>query len=605
MRGLALAAFRRHPPRPQPDTDPVADNAVLVIVLNGSALSGGNGLQVGGGATTIRGLVINGFPGSGITLTGADGNVVEGNFIGTDAGGTTAVPNGAGGGGLGVDILAGNSHTIGGLAPAARNVISGNVFTGIRINVLNAITIQGNFIGTQRDGVSPLGNGANGVGFEFLGGSGSNNVVGGRSAGEANVIAYNGADGVFLQPNMNAIPILGNAIFSNVRGGIDLLCCGVTANDPGDGDDGGNHLQNFPIIQSIVHGASTTEVVGKLDTSASTTFDLDFYANPACSNFPREFLQGETYLGTFPVTTDGSGHASFDVTLPVATEAGARISVTATDPNGNTSEFSQRIVFSIGPTSGPATGGTALTVSGTDFADPATMTIGGVATPVSFVNDHALTSTSPALAPGTVNDIVVTTPDGTTGTLVKGWVSDFLDVPGGQQFYSFVTTLVSNAITAGVGGGLYGVDQPTLRQQIAVFLMKAKHGLCYVPPPCTTQIFTDVPCSSGFAPWINELVAEQITSGCGASTYCPTDPVKRQQMAVLLLKTFEGTGYLPPACVTATFTDVPCSSLFAPWIYELVARNITGGCGNGKYCPVDPATRGQMAVFVTKTFNLQ
>ena len=171
-------------------------------------------------------------------------------------------------------------------------------------------------------------------------------------------------------------------------------------------------------------------------------------------------------------------------------------------------------------------------------------------TAVTFGDDHTLTSTSPALAPGTVNDIVVTTPDGTTGTLVKGWVADFLDVPGGQQFYSFVTTLVSNAITVGVGQGLYGVDQPTLRQQMAVFLMKALHGLCYVPPPCTTQVFTDVPCTSSFAPWINELVAEGITGGCGTGTYCPADPVKRQQMAVLLLKTFEGLGYTPPACVT-------------------------------------------------------
>ena len=198
------------------------------------------------------------------------------------------------------------------------------------------------------------------------------------------------------------------------------------------------------------------------------------------------------------------------------------------------------------------------------------------------------------------------TPDGTTGTLIKGWVSDFLDVPGGHQFYSFVTTLVSNAITAGVGGGLYGVDQPTLRQQMAVFLMKAKHGLCYAPPPCTVAIFTDVPCSSGFAPWINGLVAENITGGCATpGAYCPTDPVKRQQMAVLLLKTLESSGYAPPTCVTETFADVPCSSPFAPWIYELVARQITGGCGGGNYCPTDPATRGQMAVFVVKTFGLQ
>ena len=189
--------------------------------------------------------------------------------------------------------------------------------------------------------------------------------------------------------------------------------------------------------------------------------------------------------------------------------------------------------------------------------------------------------------------------------LVKGWVSDFLDVPESQQFHSFVTTLVSNAITVGVGGGLYGVDQPTLRQQMAVFLMKALHGLCYVPPPCTTQVFTDVPCSSTFAPWINELVAEGITGGCGTGTYCPADPVKRQQMAVLLLKTFEGLGYTPPACVTATFGDVPCDSPFAPWIDELVARGITGGCGGGLYCPLNAATRGQMAVFVVKTFSLQ
>ena len=169
-----------------------------------------------------------------------------------------------------------------------------------------------------------------------------------------------------------------------------------------------------------------------------------------------------------------------------------------------------------------------------------------------------------------------------------------------------MTTLVSNAITAGVGGGNYGVDQPTLRQQMAIFLLKAEHGLCYVPPPCTVQVFTDVPCSSGFAPWINQLVAEGVTGGCGNGTaYCPNDPVKRQQMAVLLLRTFEGAAYVPPACVTATFGDVPCDSPFAPWIYELVARNITGGCGGGNYCPANPATRGQMAVFVVKTFSLQ
>ena len=76
-------------------------------------------------------------------------------------------------------------------------------------------------------------------------------------------------------------------------------------------------------------------------------------------------------------------------------------------------------------------------------------------------------------------------------------------------------------------------------------------------------------------------------------------------MAVLLLRTLEGAAYVPPACVTATFADVPCDNPFAPWVYDLVASNITGGCGGGNYCPTAAATRGQMAVFVVKTFGLQ
>jgi hypothetical protein len=166
--------------------------------------------------------------------------------------------------------------------------------------------------------------------------------------------------------------------------------------------------------------------------------------------------------------------------------------------------------------------------------------------------------------------------------------------------------LVSNGITVGVGGGNYGVTQDTLRQQMAVFLLRSRYGLCFVPPPCTNQVFDDVPCTSIFAPWINELVAQGITGGCaGGNNYCPTNPVLRQQMAVLLIRTLEGTAYTPPACTVETFTDVPCSSPFAPWIYDLVARNITAGCGGGLYCPNLAANRGQMATFLVKTFGLQ
>src|SRR6185369_17365684 len=96
------------------------------------------------------------------------------------------------------------------------------------------------------------------------------------------------------------------------------------------------------------------------------------------------------------------------------------------------------------------------------------------------------------------------------GVLEKGWVADFLEVPGSHPFYTFVTTLVANGITVGVGGGNYGVDAPTLRQQMAVFLLKARHGLGYTPPSCTGT-FGDVPCPSTLADWIEALAAEGIT----------------------------------------------------------------------------------------------
>jgi CSLREA domain-containing protein len=549
-----------------------------------------------------RGIVARNNSGASIS-----GVVIAGNYIGTDASGTIAAPNDVRGVELGFSQGGGTSARIGGTAPEDRNLISGNA-TGFATtsNFNGAITavVQGNLVGLGRTG-GPL---PNDRGFDLYGDGPTNVMIGGLTAESANEIAWNGT-GVRVPLGNLHITIRGNSIHDNTSIGIDLgVDAIVTPNDPGDADTGANGLQNFPVLSSVTHlgpaGAGSTQIQGVLHSMPSTTYDLDFYANPACSNFPREFLEGQTYLGSSQVTTDGNGDGPFDVTLPVVTEVGARISATATDPLGNTSEFSQRLPFSVAPASGAPAGGTTVSIHGTDFADGATVTIGGQpATGVSVTNSKIISAMTPALGPGTANDLVVTNADGTTGTLVKGWVSNFLDVPSSNQFYSFVTTLVSNAITAGIGGGLYGVNDNTLRQQMAVFLLKAKYGLCYVPPQCTGT-FLDVPCPSTFASWIEALAAEGITGGCGNGNYCPQDPVRRDQMAVFLLKTEHGSGYVPPMCA-GTFADVACPSTFANWIEQLAAEAITGGCGGGNYCPGNPNTRGQMAVFITKTFNLQ
>ena len=260
-------------------------------------------------------------------------------------------------------------------------------------------------------------------------------------------------------------------------------------------------------------------------------------------------------------------------------------------------------VVGIAPDSGPATGGTSVTITGTGFANQATVALSGsFATNVDVVNDTTIHATIPNLAPGQLHDIAVTNTDQSIGYMERAWLADFLDVPDSDNFHDYVEAIVRAGITAGCGGGNYCRNASVTRAQMAVFLLKAKHGQFYLPPDCT-GVFDDVPCPSTFADWIEQLVAENITVGCGGNNYCPSNPVRRDQMAVFLLKAKHGSGYTPPAC-TGVFTDVTCPSLFADWIEELVIENITAGCGGGMYCPLFPNTRGQMAVFLTKTFSL-
>jgi hypothetical protein len=582
----------------------------------GIYITAADGVVIGGTALADRNLISGNLNiGMDVELGGLTGSiVVQGNLIGTNAAGTAAIPNNDGLD-TGTNGL-GGSITIGGSAANAGNVISGNAGRGINIGAFGtgtAFVIQGNLIGTDASGAQPLPNANIGVRAD-----GNNIAVGGTAAGEGNVIAFNGGGGVTVDGGTYiGVSIRGNSIHDNGFGqigphgvGIDLSPLtggdGVTPNDAGDGDTGPNDLQNFPIVSSatILGPSSGTQVSGVLHSTPSTTFDLDFYANDACIPHPHDFLQGRTYLGSSQVTTDGSGNGPFTVAVAGTIQPGERVSATATDPNGSTSEFSQRLPFTIVPASGAAAGGTAVTIGGTDFLSGATVTIGGQpATNVNVSSFTSLSANAPALAPGSLNDVVVTDPDGASGKLEAGYVADFLDVPPSQQFYSYVTTLVTSKITVGVGGGNYGVDAPTLRQQMAVFILKAEHGLCYTPPACS-GVFTDVPCSSNFAPWIEQMAAEGITGGCGAGIFCPTNPVRRDQMAVFLLKGEHGSSYLPPNC-TGLFNDVACPSTFANWIEQLSAESITGGCGNNNYCPLSNNTRGQMAVFITKAFHLQ
>ncbi|HET6896991.1 MAG TPA: putative Ig domain-containing protein, partial [Vicinamibacteria bacterium] len=104
--------------------------------------------------------------------------------------------------------------------------------------------------------------------------------------------------------------------------------------------------------------------------------------------------------------------------------------------------------------------------------------------------------------------------------------------------------------------------------------------------------------------FIETLLHKQITGGCAAGAYCPGGSTLREQMAVFVLVAREDARYAPPACTTPVFADVPASSPFCRWIEELARRGIASGCGGGNYCPAAPVTREQMSAFVAMTFSL-
>ncbi|MGH9381859.1 MAG: FG-GAP-like repeat-containing protein [Thermoanaerobaculia bacterium] len=216
----------------------------------------------------------------------------------------------------------------------------------------------------------------------------------------------------------------------------------------------------------------------------------------------------------------------------------------------------------------------------------------------------------PAVRPATHWEaaFVETLSDDTTQSWILHIGDSFTDVPRTSLFYPAIETLLHHGVTSGCTGTGYCPAGSVTRAQMPVFVLKALEGPDYLPPACEEgdAVFTDVPFDDPFCPWIEELANRGVVAGCGSGAYCPASPVTRDQMAVFLLKTFEGGGFAPPAC-TGTFADVPCPSLFAAWVEELFERGITAGCAGEPltYCPAAAANRGQMAAFITRTFGLE
>ncbi len=286
----------------------------------GIAVSNAPGDTIGG-TTVGAGNLISGNGNSGIILGGnpTTATVIEGNYIGTDATGSNALANANGG----IYSYGSGTNTIGGTVAHAGNLISGNLQEGISIGDpgANYNVIQGNFIGTKADGISPLGNQLNNIDFSN---TASNNLVGGTTAAADNRIAFVQNplyDGVRVRVGCLGNFISRNSIFSNGNLGILVGTAGVNTN-------------NLPSLTQAIAGNGTIMISGSLPAAGNQSFLLQFYDDAAPN--PTGYGEGLTYLGSTNVTTSAAGLANFVLTLPVGVPAGSYLSATATDSTNTT-----------------------------------------------------------------------------------------------------------------------------------------------------------------------------------------------------------------------------------------------------------------------------
>lgn len=344
-----------------------------------------------GGTTAAERNIISGNLGAGIFLDGdaATGNVMQGNYIGTNAAGTAAIPNVKMGIGIGYttgilpahhQVIGGTTGTTpGGACTGACNLISGNGQNGILMEGPGSNIIHGNYIGTNSAGTGNIKNTLDGIGIVNT----SNNAIGNGTANGRNVISANGDNGIIItggggnriegnylgkasdggslgnagagimMAGGNDTAILGNGIGYNVKLGIDLGYNNVSANDTNDGDGGPNRTQNFPnlfgAITKDISGTPATKIGGHFNSTPNGAYRLEFFSSSSCNaGVPFNYGEGHDYIGASDVTTDQFGNTAFGFT-PSSTVAGQQyITATATKKisgtPAETSEFSQCIL---------------------------------------------------------------------------------------------------------------------------------------------------------------------------------------------------------------------------------------------------------------------
>jgi hypothetical protein len=317
------------------------------FVINGNRpVVSSNGLDIQSDFNVVRDLVVQNCFGIGISVLGTN-NTIQGNYAGTDATGTVAIPNGFWGIGVGS-----SGNTIGGYAPEDGNVVCANGTGGMAIESVGH-SIIGNRIGVGADG-TPLGNTGHGIAFG----------IDCECTVDSNIIAYNSDQGLLIGVLSTQVTVTRNLIYENGALGIDINDDGVTPNDPGDGDTGPNELINYPEIDSVVSQIDGSYLV--YGTSAPKSRIEFFVAHPADSTAVPEDVSGhgEAYFYIDYDTADSTGN--FITSIDASTDHFSILTTTCTDTLENTSEFGLNLQLEPAPLNVVAYGPVNITVEDPD-----------------------------------------------------------------------------------------------------------------------------------------------------------------------------------------------------------------------------------------------
>lgn len=327
--------------------------AVAEIIDNRIGTDAAGNAKIGNLGSGIRvvqaapGLII-GAPGHGNQISGNyrgitldDGSadfIVQGNNLGLNAARNAKLGNEET-----AILMGGNNHQIGGIAAGAGNVIAGNGSAAMSIGDGGGHHIEGNFIGTNSALATGLGNGAG-----IVVATANDMVIGGTAVGAGNVVTDNTWGGIRLEGGQNNA-VLGNRVYDNAEYNIDIVPnVGPNLNDTLDVDQGPNKGQNYPEIVSATLNGMNLQFAGKLRSRANTQYRVEYFQTPTCHT--SGFGQGRSYIGHEVVMTSGAGETSLGFLGSNGQNSGY-VTATATDPDGNTSEFGNCVAIGA-PTAG-------------------------------------------------------------------------------------------------------------------------------------------------------------------------------------------------------------------------------------------------------------